>query len=688
LFAGDEKATGLTGSVSYSNEKIAITINGVYDAGGDAVTINNLSFNADLENEATSAKLNINGSLENNLASLSINEGSVSINGTEANRLFRSENEEEQDQFINGLNSISLALDATIKAKDLEGAEAVFNGALSLDIIRSSNNYIAYDTTFIDGRSFRADPEPYYNIKSVILSGSFTHKEESFSANIELTNQSAEDFTPITSSYIGYIPELDGSDNENDFIYDTLLSYRYSGDSLEFKTPTTHTTITGQSSSKAIIFENSYSSTNTTNLTLENFIKVEANCYNYETGENYSFLQTDLEKGEHEVILTNDSEEILSVSYVYSDTSFEYSCSYDRITRYTLEDTIEVYGTTDNIYRIEKFRADFHDKTIKDTLSGYISLYNNGDYQRYYIDIDSLIIGEDQQVTGTSAYPNPNYDSTPTDKIFTYNLSHTKFELYNGEELLKEKEVIIINRDILTLNLVTETQSKDGTFDTLTDSIVEYSLSDFSSYPSFLSKNYNRVQHLQDIGTFLTSYPQTFIQSNEFTPINAEFIFQDYRYFHEIYYRFYYDSYHLPFYAHHIAEVIHGENKDNFNTLDVNIELTAVLAGTGSTDLSASIERTAYNSGIATLNIENIDAAETSANVSIVAAVEYGEISDFVISNDRGFFISNSALDDSDADAITITYGKATAVIEKTDSGLKVSYTDPETGDTAFDLYL
>jgi hypothetical protein len=141
----------------------------------------------------------------------------------------------------------------------------------------------------------------------------------------------------------------------------------------------------------------------------------------------------------------------------------------------------------------------------------------------------------------------------------------------------------------------------------------------------------------------------------------------------------------VPVFVTEVDTVI--ENASSFIDLDADIRLTAELAGFGVTELSATVNRTGLESGLVSLKVENTSDAAISADVNLAAIVLKGEVGEVVVSNDNGFLLKRSDIEDENADVLTFEFGLAKATVELTDAGLKVSYPRGDESDTDFDVY-
>ncbi len=119
------------------------------------------------------------------------------------------------------------------------------------------------------------------------------------------------------------------------------------------------------------------------------------------------------------------------------------------------------------------------------------------------------------------------------------------------------------------------------------------------------------------------------------------------------------------------------ETQDRYRELDVNLNLVTDLKSLGETTITVDLKRTGLESGIVVATIENISAADISADVQLAAAIVDDKLLDYTISNDNNFIISKENIDDKD-DSFDITYGLETATVQRVAAGLKVTFSDGE----------
>ena len=655
IFANDPKGTNLTGTVSFSEESLQLTLNGTYNTGLATISVSNMAVTAAAQKSVNDVSISLSGMVESAEAKLVISQGLVTANGIELNDLASSELQAEVDKYFEGLQQAEITLSVELTAKNVEGKDAVFLGDLVAGVVRSSNDFVEYDTA-----DETAPAEAYYNLKFAKVTGSFEYDGESFSANVELSSSNADNFVPDALSLL---PSYDVA-------FTDIASYKYNGESsLEIQTiGDTDRLITANTELVDVAFlagsyvnKYSYQASSFSDA----ISKLEIECSG--SDGRYTFSGSDLSQGAGVVsaaLSYAHSEPAAlseSVKYSYSADELYFRCGYNyEYYRFNAEDTLAnndgfIYIDSQSISKFNNVAS------INDVVGPDVYFYNE-DYSiggSYQIDTSALIPGVDQPIVATLSYDYNYGQPAPATLNFTYSYGDATYILKHGERVLSDYRVLAFKQeDQLMLSRFTADNGKDFELD------YSWSLDseNITSLDAYLQKyDYTRTYietEVAAVGKFQGKVKPLVI-SDEFIAMDM-----------------------------YLVDVESGvETSNSYRELDAKMTLVTELAGLGETTVTASLERTDYDSGIISLTFENIDASNLSADVSISAMVKDAELADYVITNDNGFAFKGSYIEDKDAEAIEIKFGLATAIVELTNLGLKVSYPDPDGGDTLYDLY-
>lgn len=120
------------------------------------------------------------------------------------------------------------------------------------------------------------------------------------------------------------------------------------------------------------------------------------------------------------------------------------------------------------------------------------------------------------------------------------------------------------------------------------------------------------------------------------------------------------------------------ESESAYKLVRGKVKVTLDLDTFGITTLDTEFNRTGYNDGLATVNVQNIDTLNLDTSVDISAALVDGKLIETVITNGNGISISQSQVIESkeNEDSWTLEYGKETAEIEVVKTGLKLTFSD------------
>ncbi len=609
VFTGDPKAAGLSGTVSYNDEGMTGNVSGTYDAAGtNPIIITNLMVGLDFTATDSDAELTFSGTLESEEAVLLVRSGTLNTDTTELNSVFIANPSDDNTAFLDSLAMTDIDLDLQLTAKALDPADdAVFDGTLTAEAIRSANDFI--DLDLIDngsGAPFTSDPEPYFNVETANFDGIFTAFGDSIDLVIAMESETAGTYVP------GPIKLLQG------LIYDSL-------------------TIDG------------------------------------EPLATYSWNGTD----RYEVKYPGGSEVREKVTRVDQPTNTITYCD----------------GCSGNTY-LSSFDS-FEDYLIEDNWAyinggyqqGFLEVYtyiNSGDVDSsitYTIDLTTLANGSNLTVNANYAYQY-DYGLTPANPPTTIPITYS----YTADTL-----------DMASVDpyfeYYREYQTGVASFDAI--KITSYygegaSYSYYDNY-GFYNPIYTFIEGLNDswdttyfdvegYGFFCVGLTPYYIQDNCNTLAGQTSDFS----FGTLVTG---DDLNAPVYLQSQERL--KESESNYRDLDGTITLTLKFDGLGETEIEITQNQTGYGDGIQTLSIKNVENLALTSQVSLTAFMVDEEILDVAVTNERGFSITEgdvTEVDDGFDYYDVITFGAATAIVEDTDLGLKVSYPHPN-GSTTFDLY-
>ncbi len=549
----------------------------------------------------------------------------------------------EQETAIDNitLTSINTSLMISLSVHQEGENLSQFSGQMAFEVIRSTNDYIAFA-----------------GLKDINLEGRFSLGDDYVSAKVSAVQNNAEIYAPLTQEH------------EVGEVSTELLSYDYNGtDAFTLHTPDYSYTDTADGNyAYEVLFVDYETNSQNYKVYLDNFedyvtsqvftIDSEYGSYVLEGGN----LLTGTADGSALAAKNNSNEsapETFNVSYTYNEGHLTYTYpsyysesltgkSYSLIS--TEEDGINIEST--NIWAYPYYGTSSPETFISDRTL-YVQVKVDNQYSGYLVDGKELTLGTNQEIAGTLYY-STNGDM-PESLSFQYDFNNEYLEFSNeiGEShkllFVKSEEYIGLNvARKITSSFISGFGSNDeapylsygSTKGTFQEYLERYTVS-------------NEEQRLDSIGE-LTITPFDLTVGTDLpltTTISRVYSLENY------------------------------ENEGNFANLSVSAEFEVQLETLGNTKVSTQIERTGFDDGVAILTIENTDSTSLNSEITLMATVNDNQLGSLSIANGDGFVISKDALVDS-GEAIELTYGLETAKVESVSTGIKVTYSNGE-----FDLY-
>ena len=692
IFAEDPRAEGITGSVIFDYQGLSLSLSGSYanmnsvgEVQTEGVEISDLSLIVTGAEDSTNLSLSLSGAIDSEQAELNIVSGSLTTSNVELNssvldRLDNVDGESELDiaieNYIDGFQQAQVSLNLVLTAKSNGEAlvsDAVFTGDLSAEFVRSRNDFQEYVIPLGDGEVDAAEFEAYYNLKSASLNGRFESQGEAFEADVQLASSNADDFVPVPMDIgVSY-----------DVAYTDLVAYKYDGES-EFilQTPNYERRLFSETVINEYIVEqseNSYVNEYYGYTSFDDYLENDQSFISCDTYDNYYGYYTisfsDIPKGEDKLVLPlidgdENAPATYEVDYAYSSDQFSYTCNdytytYSLVNSYYAEDFLEnvVVINTTELYRNRTGYTDA-DQYLTSGLYGfyYYQEVDSNDYidayYRFsnpeYDDYENLVLakGDNLPISLTlDEYNDYSSVAAPETLAATYTYTDTQLTIKVGDNILYNRE--IAGTEVVEEEVYTKQYSYGYTY--------SYPADWFESFDQFVQEdNYGYYgAEIDGIGYFEGYQNEPLLVSNDFIPVDMYLVDSD---------------------------LTSGEETvDAYRELDVDVTLTAELNGLGVTTVEASLIRTGLESGLVSVTIENVSDADVSADITVTGAYANDDFGAFVISNDAGFNLKSSDIEEGDV--IRLVYGLATAKVELTDAGLKVSYPVEGESDVLFDVY-
>lgn len=632
----------LTGSISRTASSFTINMSGSFGE----LSVVELNGSAQTSTTTAAAVLTLSGKVESPEAVIALNNSKINL--TTVNGINTAVSSPDySSELIDQLNSATVVFDASITAKKLfEREDGNFDGKVDLTMVRSGE-WVEFAGE---------DANPFYNVQNFSLDGRFDLGDEYVEAKVEAEQTNATTYLPLTQQYVEGETYID------------LVSYSYNGsDTFVIHGPGEEREHKAMSHRYEVLtFANTtvYDEYHWDNVnpTFSDYVNSKDFQIYAKTGQ-YHFNGRDLSKGSGTIEATTYEEQNLStvqVNYHFDDESLKYYINeFESSRSYILKSTddssttIEVTETTgESAYKwyggyansLESYMKDRHEY-LWDVEGGYI------------VHLNDLVKGTlGGTVMGYLYYSNTD-SPAPATKEFTYDYTDAGFVINKGSENAEiRREVLGINEyDGLRVDIVRKKNDYfSGQF------VKEQQVTEFAdSYESFESYlqgqffEYSRWDGFKPLGYFELNYGEAPLVGTN-NPVSA----------------FLYES----------QSLLHVENNDRFREFNLTASLTTELIGLGKTEVKATIDRTGFDDGVATLKLSN-EHTNLSSEIKLTASVVDNEISTLVLSNHDGLSITDEDIQLNE-DGFEMTFGLESAVVQQVGTGIKVTYSNGQ-----FDLY-
>lgn len=645
LFSQDNLSQ-LSGVIEYDENGASILINGRYNQViFDQVTASVASIGQD-------AHFNLSGALDSPTAKLIINSGKITTNSDLASAGFLL-TEQAQNTYAEKINAYQVVLDLELVTKN--EIPASFKGDLAISGVRSTENYIKY---------IGDDTESIFNIKDAKLKGELSLASSSINLDVEFTAPNASTFIPNNQNY------------EEGKVYSDIVNYSYNGvDKFSLYTPTTNYDYFFKKkkfNNLLVVKEDSSGNREDVYAYIRNsFIEtIQRKNFYFWRSQAFNIEGSDLLVGEHSFSKEVNGESI-DVSYNLEANQLTFDIVSDEgilneVYSYNSDESglvvVKTYAENVNYPQYNSNNITFYSNNYSNftdyikELHLYIRKSSDGCDSYYTVD-SSLLVPESSAGTliiNKSSWDNcsstdqsvtVNYSLTTDEFIFDVDNQFGKYQKYRvHSNTITERDSIErvrtyadTNKDFQVIYL----NKEKGFEDFLSD---EFEIDDgctlgFSSSCGafWFSEN--------NIGSLYIGYNSLEIVENK--PLSAFVVYLD-------------DP--------------DAEGPNNFRLYDATANVEMYLDILGKTNIAAEIGRTGYDDALYSLSIAHTDLQQTESGLTVLFTLVGGKADQFVVMGSTGITLNLSDYDEGDVR--TLVYGKETATVQKTDLGLKLSFSD------------